>query len=259
MKKVLIFVCALLICFLASCSEKEQEAKIDNDNNIESEEDNKYSSLSNDDFDVTKYEISEIPFVFVERLSRLANYKKETIGTTKAKVLITYTQKIHNVFEAFNDTKHLLTISSSTLVNVYHEAFFSSVVSCKDKETDDFREVSIEDYINEYGYLPYGRNLEGFELTEGSIINIEMTSRSDDSYIYHIVLDGNVGSNNLKRQMVKFGNLNDSPNFTSVEVDVEMKKDFTPIKIMFKALYSVSYPVLGNTNCTQEYEVIYSY
>ena len=81
MKKILICVCVLLICFLASCSEKEQEAKIDNDNNIESEEDNKYSLLSNDDFDVTKYDLNEIPLVFMEKLYRLENYKKTTTST----------------------------------------------------------------------------------------------------------------------------------------------------------------------------------
>ena len=42
MKKILICVCVLLICFLASCGGNKQETKADNDNNIKNEEDNKY-------------------------------------------------------------------------------------------------------------------------------------------------------------------------------------------------------------------------
>ena len=245
MKKISLLM--ILVClFLIGCKKQELER--------EEEKDKSYQDLKEEDFDVSKYALEEIPYVFVEKLSRLDNYTKHTVGNTVATKIISYNQEIDNVYTADNNSKHLLTKSTSSLVKVYHEAYFKDdIIEYKEKEKDEFIEISYDDYLAMYGYLPYGYNLEGFDLSKDSIIEI---SKVEDKY--HLVLNGEIGSNNVKIQMKKFGNLKDYPVFSKVEMDIKMKDEFSPIEIHFYAEYEVTLALLGKTKCVQDYIVTYT-
>ena len=247
MKKISIFVLVLFLFFLTSCKKRET---IDN-----AAETITYQDLKEEDFDVTKYELDEIPLVFVEKLSRITNFTKETKGETIAKKVIKYTQVIDSVYSEDSSGKHLVTISNSTLVKLYHEAYYKEdIISFKTKEKDEFSDITYEEYVKKYGFLPYGHNLEGYDITKDSIINIEKV----EDYKYHLVIDGDKGSNNVKIQMKEFGNLSDYPSFSLVSIDITMKQDFTPISVHVYSEYEITHSFLGKTNCTQEYTVTYS-
>ena len=248
MKKIIIIIFFSLLLLLSGC--KKDIEKI---NNEEKQELN-YQTLKENDFDVNKYEIEEIPFVFLEKLSRLDNYTKSTKGSTIAKKIITYTQVIDNVYN--HKDKHLITKSSSSLKNVYHEAYFKEdKISYKSKEKDEFSDISYEEYQSIYGYLPYGANLEGFIISKESIKEISKV----DNNQYHILLDNEIGTNDVKIQMKEFGALNDYPNFSLIEIDIIIEEDFTPIKIILKSEYEVDIKILGKTKCTQDYTVEFKY
>ena len=252
-KKVSYIFLILILVFLFSCQEKTD--------NIESptiDEIIKREDLKEEDFDVNKYENNDIPFIFLEKLSRLRNYEKETIGETTAKALITYTQKINNLYVSINEEKHLITRSNSLLVNVYHEAYFDNDgVRYKEKENSDFVKISTDEYIDIYGYLPDSYMLEGFVLSSESVISI--TKLDSDYYKYEIVLNGEIGSSALKKQMVKYGDLSANPVFSSVVITITIKEDFTPITIELSSDYQVEYNVLGKVNCHQNYIVTYKF
>ena len=251
--KLLVIMMFILFGFLASCAEKEPKIDVIKDN-----EEVRLLDLKDEDFDVSKYELSDIPFVFVEKLGRLNNYKKQTIGQTTAKVLISYNQKIDNVFICNDNEKHLLTKSDSLLVKLYHEAYFdSSNVRYRESEKDDFLEYSLTEYERDYGYLPYGYNLEGFILYEESIISVRKIE--GESLKYEITLDGEIGSLGVKTQMKKYGGFSDDPMFYTVVITLEIKEDFTPITITLHSEYRIQYPVLGKMNCTQDYVVTFTY
>ena len=246
MKKIIIIIFFSLLLLLSGC--KKDIEKIDN----EKKQELNYQTLKDYDFDVNKYEIEDIPFVFLEKLSRLDNYTKTTKGSTIAKKIITYTQVIDNVYN--HKDKHLITKSSSSLKNVYHEAYFKEdKISYKSKEKDEFSDISYEEYQSIYGYLPYGYNLEGFIISKESIKEISKV----DNYQYHIVLDNEIGTNDVKIQMKEFGNLNDYPIFSLIEIDLIIEEDFNPIKIMLKSEYEIDIAVLGKAKCLQEYTVTY--
>ncbi len=240
---IIIFFFSLFVLF--GCKDNR---RLDNEENKEIN----YQNLLDADFDVDKYEIEEIPFVFLEKLARLDNYTKTTKGQTIAKKLITYTQIIDNVYN--HKDKHLITKSTSSLRNVYHEAYFKEdIISYKLKEEDDFSDISYEDYQSKYGYLPYGYNLEGYNISKESIKEIKKI----EDCKYHIILDNEIATNDVKIQMKEYGNLNDYPIFSLIEMDIIMNKDFNPISIILKSEYEIDIPILGKTKCAQEYTVNY--
>ena len=57
--------------------------------------------------------------------------------------------------------------------------------------------------------------------------------------------------------MKEFGNLNDYPIFSLIEIDLIIEEDFNPIKIMLKSEYEIDIAVLGKAKCVQEYTVTY--
>ena len=249
MKKIIIIIFFSLL-LLSGC--KKDIEKIDN----EKEQELNYQTLKDYDFDVNKYEIEEIPFVFVEKLSRLDNYTKTTKGNTIAKKIITYNQEIDNTYIQNSTEKHLITISKSSLKNLYHEAYFKEdIISLKTKENDEFSDISYDEYQLTYGYLPYGYHLEGFVLSKESIKEITKV----DTNQYHLVLDNEIGTNDVKIQMKEFGALNDYPSFSLIEIDIVIEEDFTPIKIILKSEYEVDIKILGKTKCTQDYTVEFKY
>ena len=115
--------------------------------------------------------------------------------------------------------------------------------------------MTYDEYLSVYGYLPYGYHIEGFILGEESVL--EITKIEDNKY--HLVIDGEIGSANVKKQMRKFGNLTDYPKFSLVYMDITLNNDFSPVEIHFYAEYETSYQILGSIKCVQDYVVTYSY
>ena len=243
---VLIFTFLFLIC---GCSDKHELEFINMD-----DENHSYVNLEDEDFLIDNFSIDEIPYVFLEKVSRLEVYEKETIGNTLAKKLIDYNQEIHNVYTSTSNEKHLITRSTSSLISVYHEAYYKdNVISYKDKEKNDFSDISYEEYKAKYGFFPYDRLLEGFVLNEETIIDVKL--KEDNKY--KISIDGEKGGAYIKTQMKYFGGLSDFPTFSKVEITICFDNSFNPIEISLYAEYQVVKPILGKVNCVQEYVATY--
>ncbi|MBO4667156.1 MAG: hypothetical protein J5666_03400 [Bacilli bacterium] len=254
MKKIMmILVCLGMVLVLSSCKKEEEKPDVNKQDVIVNNDITKLEDLTDSDFDITKWSLVDIPYVFLERLSRLTNYKKETKGATIAKAIIKYTQTIDDVFINTESEKHLITKSSSLLVKVYHEAYFNDVVSYRDSEKDEFSSLSIEEYEATYGYLPYGYYLEGFVLNKDSVLSV--TKIEDNKY--ELTLDGEVGGSHRKTQMIKYGSLNGTPTFISVKIIITINNDFTPVTVEVSCVYDVNYPVLGTTRCNEDYVASY--
>ena len=253
MKKIMILFALIMVSFaLLGCKDEPVE-EIDLDTKKE-ETYYPYESLSDEDFDISKHELKDIPFVFAEKIYRLNSYKKSTIGETIAKVLISYHQSINDSYVKNKDENHLLIKSESSLQKVFHEAYFyQDDIKYRDKENNELINISYDDYINLFGLLPWDRSLEGFVLTLDSVISIEEIYNDNDYYEYKIVIDSNIGSQKIKQRMKTFGDLKDDPVFSYVEMTLVMKEDFTPIEIRFIADYVIKYPLLGKMKCHQEY------
>ena len=248
MKKIILILVVFIIFALVSCK-NNQNSEI-----IISNETRPYEKLNEQDFDVALYDLNVIPIVFMERLYRLDSYTKHTVGKTIAKAVVNYTQSIDNYYEKSSDKNYLLTKSSSLLLKVYHEAYFSNVVSVRDSNKDEFSDLSYDDYNNIYGYTPDSYQVEGFILSHDNIISVEKTIDNN----YKVTIDGNKdGSIRLKTQMKKFAGVNEDPDFVKVEIIIKMNNDFTPIDITFHSEYYINYSLLGRVLCIQDYVVTY--
>ena len=258
-KKILIIFLLTILSFLISCKGKEEkEEPKEEEQEEKSEYIHLFKDLKDEEFHILNFDINDIPFVLMEKISRLSSYKKETKGETVASFLITYHQSIDDTYIKNEEENHLLTFSTSALVDVFFEAFFNQdEILMKRKAKDDFSKISYEEYESKYGLFPDGYNIEGFEITRESLLSIEKVDSSEGLYSYKIIIDGEVGSLGLKQKMKEFGSLSSLPTFSNVEMELSMKEDFTPVSINFIARYVVSYPLLGKMDCEQNYLVKY--
>ena len=250
MKRVGILVIILVLSFLiCGCSRSGELEYINMD-----DENHSYTKLEDKDFLISNFSIDEIPYVFLEKVSRLKIYEKETIGNTIAKKVIEYNQEIHNLYISSTTEKHLTTKSTSTLANIYHEAYFKDdVVSYREKEKNEFSVISYEEYRSIYGFFPYDRLLEGFVLNEETIIEVKELEKNK----YKISIDGEKAGAYIKTQMKCFGSLSDYPSFSKVEITIYVDDNIAPISITLHEEYQVSKAILGKMNCTQDYVVTY--
>ena len=219
MKKIMTFLVLFSLIFFVSCKEKEEET-----NNQEEEQTKEkaeyihlFKDLKDEEFAIEAFKLENIPFVLMEKISRLPSYRKETKGETTASFLITYHQKIDDTYIKNEEENHLITISTSTLVDVYLEAYFKQEnIEIRTKEDDDFSNMTYEEFKNKYGIFPYDYNIEGFQITKESLLSIEKLYNKDGLNAYKIVIDGEIGSRNLKHQMQEYGSLKSEPVFSYV-------------------------------------------
>lgn len=256
MKKSLVFLILVFLIILTSCScNKNKKTIIIN----EQEEDEEIKIVEVDlEKSIEDVNDLDIPYYIMEKMVK-TDYKKITKGSTLAKLIIKYNQSIDGIIIKEGNRGYVKNISNSTLVNVYHEAYFiDNNVSYKTKEKNDLTTIALNDYVNSYGINPFINQIEGFIINNKSLIDCKKIKEENNQYIYNLKIDGNIGGDYNKIQMKAYGNLNDYPVFSSVEMEITINRDYSISTILYESQYKVSYPVLGTANCTQTYIVTYS-
>lgn len=249
MKKLLCILIMALVCMMmVSCKKKE----VDKLSNTELDKDDLGSYV----YDVNKCELNDIPLVFISKLNTIDSYVKKTIGETIGKTIIKYTQTIDGTFTKTKDESHLLNLSGSLLVKLYHEAYYGDNIKYREKEKNDFTVATRNEYLEKFGLIPDDNNLEGFVISKDNIISVEKLEV--EGCVYKVTLNGEIGGNNLKIQMKEFGSLSDYPVFSLVEITLYIEDDFTPIKVDFYSEYEVTTAVIGKIKCTQKYTATYT-
>ena len=202
----------------------------------------------------TDYEIID---TYLNKKQEIEYDTEETGVTTAKKAFITYTQNTTNRTVQSKDGHYYYTDTHSTFVNRTHSAYFiGNNVSYKDG-TDEYIDVTLDEYLDKYGACPMDRALFSFMITEETILDIQK-EKIDDCYHLTLTLDCEKSTNNCKIQMKEFGGLKDYPTFASIVVTVDMDEDFKPIKETSLTEYSVDVAVLGKTDCTQELIKLYT-
>jgi len=247
-KLIISLVLCITTILLSSCGKTTSNTKTKTINNT--------TTYDSEYFDLKKYEGRDILKVFIERLNTLDNYKKETNGETVAKSIIKYTQKINAIYEQYKDDRHFISKSSSLIKNTYHEAYFlKDSINQKEKEDDELSSISYEDYLNDYGFLPYEPYIEGFVITDESIISFDLIENNT----YKLEVDGEKCGSKIKTQMKKEGELSDYPTFSKVSFEITITDEFLPVEIKYHAEYTISIAILGNMSCVCDYSVTYTY
>ena len=196
---------------------------------------------------------SQIPYYMASAIYQKDAYASETTGETIAKVIINYKQTIKATTYKEGNCAYIYNDSHSTLVDAYLEAYFNDRVQYRESSKADFKDVSYEEYQNEYGIIPTTIQIDGYVINTHSVLSVEKQSRNT----FIINLDGEVAGGNNKINMKKLGNLLDYPVYDRLVMIATIDDDFFPITIRVQATYHVRIAVLGRVKCEQDYTISY--
>ena len=206
-----------------------------------------------------------VAFAFTEALAGQESYLAEMQGVTEAKVLfLNYRQQISGDTMKSGDEVYFTSLSSSALLKTHHEAYRSGDrVAYRDDDSSAPTVTDLRGYDEIYGFTPTEPQLCGFLVTEESLLSAQFLreERADEGdprlLVYSFTLDGNAGGEALKRQMVKFGGLTETPVFSSVQIEVTMRQDLSPVSTSVRVEYETEMPLLGRIACTQSLRTDY--
>ena len=247
-RKVLL--CALIPFALAGC--KPQENK-----NREVVDDPVVEVLP----DITpeqaqEVEPSKVPALVYSKLHSYNSYKAVTEGTTIAKFLgFPVTQEI-DATVLKSDFSYLRNESAGAVKTV-HEAYYHDTRAVfRDEESGDFTKKNLNEYLEIYGTYPFDRGIEGYLISNDAVKSVTKGESADSNLVYNLEFDPEKSTNNVKIQMKKFGNLDDYPVFSLIEMKFTLTTDFTLLKLELHSKYVAKKVV--NTDCEQNYTVSYS-
>lgn len=193
-------------------------------------------------------------FATLGTLDEAQSYVSQGNGKTVAqKGYVTYTQNTQSNFVKHGDEYYNRTVSTSTFVNVMHEAFMKGNNVATRKDEGKIVNNTAESYKAVYGVMP-DKLLSGQVFNQDTIIHAELVNQEDGKFTFEIILDKATANSLLCYQMKEFGGLNGYPTFienTKATLIVDGK--FTPISIGYESKYTISIPVLGELDCEENF------
>ncbi len=253
MKKICILATAAVLAFsgavIAGCS---------GDETIETAGESTRLTTSKSPDELDAYNVA---YAFIDKQDKLTSYELLTTGETVAtKGIITYTQEIENLEIKHGDEYFQQAISSSSLVNMSHQAFVKGdSVAYRNATSGDISTATKAEYKSVYGISPDDAAIGGYIFNADTIVYAELVSENaDGSYTYRYVLDGDTAGANAKLQMKEYGGLSGYPVFSDLTLTLTINSDWTPICITTAAEYTISKSVLGEMSCTQNLNCVYS-
>ena len=249
--KKMIMILLIVIIFVLGLSCKRKVDNEENNNDEEIKNDTKVEDTEEIVFTLDSELINEL----LEQIKVFdnINYSNETNGKTIAtKGIIRYTQKIYAKETKDGDNYYVLSKSSSTFANSYHEALFNSdSVNVKVKENDSYRSFDINAYRNRFGVVPW-ENFVGYIVNSDTITGIYR----NDSFIC-IRLDNTLATVNMKTQMYELGGLSSEPDFLLLELKIYYNNKVEKVDVYAK--YTIKKGFLGEFNCEQNLTITFDY
>lgn len=205
---------------------------------------------------LTDEELVKFPSYFVQRLSSFKSYKSVTKGQTTSQALFININQSIDTTAIKGDYSYLKNESHSDMHNIVHTAYYHNKQSVYKDNNAQYKNVSIEEYLKKYGTYPFERSIEGYSITEESIVSVTR-EESETDYTFKVVFDKDKSTNNIKIQMKQFGSLDDYPKFKrNTTMKITVKQDFTPVSIVLSAGYVAT--KVFDAECNQNYTVTYS-
>ena len=239
---------------LIGCNQKKEEPITDK------EESTIIKNATSADEYLNKKDYKSIAYAYIYRIKEgLQSYESETNGTVKAKVaFINYDIKYNSVTYKNGKTFYSKDYSTSTLMNVKNEFYMVD----KDKilvsrDYKNYKVFTTEDY-HKISYTPDQYTIMGYVFNDQSIIKTEVLSDKGDTVSIRYTLDNELATNIVKVDLKNGGSLSSYPVFHSIEINLSMKRDFTPISYAINAVYDASKPIIGTARTTQQGECIFS-
>ena len=198
----------------------------------------------------------------------IGKYNTEMTGDINANIgFMTYVQNMKDIKIVNGDEMYQESVSVSSMVSVAQQKYIQDnneifLVRSADQVSDqnvtwsdEITPISEETYTNTYGLLPNG--ISPYVVSKNTILSAEVVEESENKYVYTYELDPETAPAYYRRQVKTLSGSQKNPLFHSVQLTIEMDKDWKPIKITMNENYDISIPVLGSANCTTEYTEVF--
>ncbi len=272
MKKLIaLLICTILLSFAVSCdgdgatsspsvssgSDTSASAASSDDTSAEASADTSVGETTPVMTVADVENVNDIPVIYAQKYAALDSFEAVTEGATVANMIISVTQTISARLIKKGDEGYLHNESHSSFVNIAHTAYFKGgSVRYKEKDDTTYTNASLSEYAGVYGVYPFAECIEGYTVGAGAVKNTELLSFGK-TYVYKIELDMEASTSAIKVQMKKSGSLSELPSFTSLVLTLEIKPDFTPVKVNVKAEYNAKMAIF-NAACKQDITITYS-
>lgn len=139
---------------------------------------------------VTDYEdYKKIPKVYADNYARLDSFKYEISGKTVTNLFaMNVEQQIKVIGIKNHEYSYFYNSTTSNIYKSYHEAYYyKDDVLYKNKEADEYKKDSINNYLEIYGVFPFASSIEGYLTNEEGIDSVELVDYNDkDEYTFII-------------------------------------------------------------------------
>ncbi len=149
----------------------------------------------------------------------------------------------------------MMNSSHSSIYSSKHEAYYKGEKVYYHDSNAEFKLSTLSEYLSVYGTYPFDYAIEGYNIKEDAILSVSKVE-TNENYSFKFVFDPEKATNNVRIQMKAFGQLDDFPIFSSAEIILTVKEDFTPVKYELSSTYKAKKVI--ETDCKQNYNVTFS-
>ena len=195
---------------------------------------------------------------YINKINTYKSYKAITSGKTVTKALFIDVTQTIDVTSIKSEYSYLHNKSSSSMYSSEHIAYYHDGYALyKNKNDSKYTKVDMDAYLDKYGTYPFENRIEGYKVSGDALTSITKLDNDDNgNHRFKLVLDKDKSTTNVKIQMRAFGELDDYPSFSSIEMIITVKDDYTPINIELDSKYKANKII--STDCHQTYTVTYS-
>lgn len=201
----------------------------------------------------------DVAYAFIQKESERAEYTVESENVITVQALVNFTQTIRATTVKREGEYLQETVSDTFLVRATRQTYLSGdKVAYRYGTAKTPCSATREGYKAVYGVAPDDLALDGFLCNGDTVRFAEKAATSGDTLTYRFVLDGERAGRNVKKQLCQLCNLKSEPIFSSVQITLTVKKDWTPVKTVTSAEYTADVPLLGTTKCLMKKTSTYS-
>lgn len=226
------------------------------------------TELSPEEVEATGAE--NVAFAFIYNMSKLESYKMTSEGESVASLFGGYHQKVADTGYKYGNMFYSRNTSSSTFANVDHEAFvMTSDGTAKVAYRNKGGDISVLDrdgsggYKSVYGVSPDDLAIGGYIFNRNTVKSaerMEENSKYPGDLRYRFVLEcSDEATAFMKKQMVIYGELSAVPEFSVIEFEITISRNWEPREIYSHVEYSTKKQIGGDISFTCDQKVTATY
>lgn len=247
MKKSLIIILFIFIMLCGCSKQKQEEITSTTESTIIINAKNAKEYIKKEDY-------KSLAYAYIYNLkSGINSYESNTTGKVSAKVLfIDYLIDYNSKTIKKGSTYFVKDHSTSTLMNIDNE--FYMVDNTKILYSKDLKKYDVYDMedFHAISYSPDQYTIMGYVFNDESILSAELISNEEDNVSIKYILDNDLATNLVKKDMKNSGGLSEYPIFYNIEFTITFTNDIIPISYAIHTEYDAAKKILGKSRATQD-------